>query len=1017
GGHSILIKPSGGARTITSTATAIRLIFLNGADNVTIDGSLSGGTDRSLTLSLANSTTAGTTVIWVGSLGAGQGASNVTIRNCIIQNGTNFGSSTSANFGIFVGHANGSANGPDNDNLTIQNNLIQKTSIGIQAVGDTTGLNDNMLIADNTLGGTATADYLGRNGIVIGHTTNSTVTRNIVRNIANSTPTNLFGIVASTGTTNTSITRNSVSNMNASNSSGYGSNGITISTGSSSSNVTVANNFIYDLRGTSYMASILGDTIAGIRITGTTGGVNVWHNSVNLSGNYAGFNGATVTAAFMVNTTTATNLDVRNNIFANSFDNTTVTTDKNYAIYTNAAATMFSQINYNDYYVSGAQGVLGAINSTDRTTLSALQAATGQDLNSMDVDPSFTSSTDLHLLPLSLVNGMGTAISGVGIDYDNDARSATAPDIGADELVGSTGGVFPSGTFYNASVSSGDTFSGNVTVTGVLYISGPVDVGANTITLGCDANYSFVVGPPISYIIGNLAKQFCTTGAFTFPVGTADPLEYTPVDVNVTAIGVTPSTLTVSATDQAMTGLVPSRSISRYWSLTETGDITAFLTFNYLDNAGEDVPPTANESDFRIYRKSGSIITNLCPSSPCVNTTANSATTPTAVTDFSDWSIGEQVATSEPVNVSGRVITREGRPIARARVTVTNQEGETIITHTNHFGYYRFRELRSGQVYVFTVSHKLYRFSQPSQVRFISQDEDGIDFVADGMNEGVNPAETYFDRAPFDFDGDRKTDLSVWRAEEGAWYIRRSSDNKWQMQKFGLSTDEIAPADYDGDGRTDIAIFRASEGRWYVLMSESEELYVENFGRIGDLAMPSDYDGDGKADIAVWREEESSYYIRRSSDGKLIVQQIELKGKVRPVVGDVDGDGRADLGGYTTSGVLKIFLSRTGDTVTDTVEGGGTLILADFDGDARADKAVYLAKRGVWKVTTSGFTETVEAFAGGRASPGDYDGDGRVDVAVYLNGKWQMKQSASGIVRNNVFGLTTDIPIPSAYSR
>jgi trimeric autotransporter adhesin len=254
GNYTITIKPSGAPRTISSTTTASRLIWLNGADRVTIDGSLSGGTDRSLTLSL-NSSSANTIVVWVASLGPGEGANNITIKNCIIQNGTNFYSLGTVNYGIYVGRTDLNAFGPDNDNLTIQNNLIQRTSVGIQAAGDTTGLNNNTIIADNIIGGTASADFIGRNGITIAWSTGATITRNTVRNIANSAAVNLLGIFASRGTVNSSITGNSVSNMdasytNATNTLGNGSTGIFVETSLTSSNVTVANNFIYDIRGT-----------------------------------------------------------------------------------------------------------------------------------------------------------------------------------------------------------------------------------------------------------------------------------------------------------------------------------------------------------------------------------------------------------------------------------------------------------------------------------------------------------------------------------------------------------------------------------------------------------------------------------------------------------------------------------------------------------------------------------------------------------------------------------------------
>jgi hypothetical protein len=295
-----------------------------------------------------------------------------------------------------------------------------------------------LVIQDNTVGGAVAADFIGLQGHIVGQAPGATITRNTVRNILFTGSLNGGGIFCSTGFVNSTVTRNTVNNLEASASGGYGMTGIYIITGTATSGLTVANNFVYDIRGTSFTSGGLGDTVVGIRIAGTnTGGVKIYFNSVNLFGNYSGFAGATVTAAFMVHATTPTGLDVRDNIFANTFNNSSRTDDKNYAIYTNSANTMFTDINYNDYWVASntttGPGVLGAINSTDRTSLAALQTGTGKDAQSKNVSPAFTSNTDLHLTAASPLNAMGVAIAGITIDIDGDTRSAT-PDIGADEV-------------------------------------------------------------------------------------------------------------------------------------------------------------------------------------------------------------------------------------------------------------------------------------------------------------------------------------------------------------------------------------------------------------------------------------------------------------------------------------------------------------------------------------------------------------------------------------------------------
>ncbi|HEY0658989.1 MAG TPA: M64 family metallopeptidase, partial [Pyrinomonadaceae bacterium] len=71
---------------------------------------------------------------------------------------------------------------------------------------------------------------------------------------------------------------------------------------------------------------------------------------------------------------------------------------------------------------------------------------------------------------------------------------------------------------------------------------------------------------------------------------------------------------------------------------------------------------------------------------------------------------------------------------------------------------------------------------------------------------------TRTNRAPYDFDGDGRTDLSIFRPSLGEWWYLRSSNGGNGAFAFGSSSDKPAPADYTGDGKTDIAVYRPSSG-------------------------------------------------------------------------------------------------------------------------------------------------------------------------------------------------------------
>lgn len=86
----------------------------------------------------------------------------------------------------------------------------------------------------------------------------------------------------------------------------------------------------------------------------------------------------------------------------------------------------------------------------------------------------------------------------------------------------------------------------------------------------------------------------------------------------------------------------------------------------------------------------------------------------------------------------------------------------------------------------------------------------------------------------FDYDGDRKSNVSVFRPDGGIWYLLNSTA-RFSAVQFGIATDKPVPADYDGNGKTDMAVYR--DGNWFILNSTSGFTAL-GFGMATDKPVP-----------------------------------------------------------------------------------------------------------------------------------------------------------------------------------
>jgi len=506
GTYRVVIRPSGAARTI-SGSYAGGLIRLNGADRVTIDGSLSNTANTVCPLSRASrdltientSVSTFASIIRLQNTASFGGASNNIVKNCRIKGvGT-------TQYGIICG-APSSIFGIDHDNNSFINNEISGVDIGIVSHGE--GLankNTGTVITLNQMD--AVAPYnLGTAGIVLLFDDGAVISGNTIAHVKRpSASTKAIGISLGMPT--------SASN--------YLATGYKEVTGA-----TVSNNTIYDIEHmTNWDAygivigaisesgttpnKIWNNSISGIRSKATPtsatfgiyvganlGATQIYYNAISLSGTTSD---STNSYGIFVDSANPT-VDIRNNVVANK--GTALSTGKGFGISFTASSFDNVTSNNNDVFVTNDSNHFafgkGSAQSPTGSSLSAWTAATGKDAASVSVDPSFASDNDLRLLAVgantALVNAGADLSATVSSDIDCAARDTT-PTLGCKQLSsipacsGSNGGtaVAANSSLCNGSGSTTITASGFSTGSNTLYqwqyattasFTSPVNVGS-----------------------------------------------------------------------------------------------------------------------------------------------------------------------------------------------------------------------------------------------------------------------------------------------------------------------------------------------------------------------------------------------------------------------------------------------------------------------------------------------------------------------------------------------------------
>ena len=285
-------------------------------------------------------------------------------------------------------------------------------------------------------------------------------------------------------------------------------------------------------------------------------------------------------------------------------------------------------------------------------------------------------------------------------------------------------------------------------------------------------------------------------------------------------------------------------------------------------------------------------------------------------------------------------------------------------------------------------------------------------------------------------------DLAVWRPSSGTWHVLGGQGSQSISTTWGQNGDQPIPADFDGDGKTDFSIYRQSDGTWQIFRSSDNAQTIVSFGAPCwissskcERAVPADFDGDGKCDYVVYRPTVAVWVVIKSSNGAQTEQQFGANGDI-PIPADFDGDGKADyavwrgfdgtfrsMDSSNPSNIRVITLGQSGDKI----------VPANYDGDGKADHAVWRPSTGEWIVRRSSDGQLQPPVQWGQSGDitvqNDYDGDGKCDFAVYrpatlgfgpaaTNSVWRILNSGGTPPQRIVgWGVAGDIPVAAFYRR
>jgi hypothetical protein len=306
------------------------------------------------------------------------------------------------------------------------------------------------------------------------------------------------------------------------------------------------------------------------------------------------------------------------------------------------------------------------------------------------------------------------------------------------------------------------------------------------------------------------------------------------------------------------------------------------------------------------------------------------------------------------------------------------------------------------------------------------------------FNTGINPISI----SVGDLDGDGKADLAVANNGRITVSILRNISTGVGSISYATKVDyatgsnprSVKIGDLDADGKSDLTLANRGNNSVSIFLNTTATAGTISYANKVDFTTGTspesvsigDLDGDGKADLAVANSQSNTVSIfRNSSTGAGTISyasKVDYTTGTYPIsvsIGDLDGDGKADLAITNYTNLTVSILRNTGtgagtisyaskvDYTTGTAP--YSVSIADLDGDGKTDLAIANQSSNTLSILrntstaagTISYASKVDFTTG--TSPqsvaiGDFDGDGKSDLAVANNNSGNVSIFRNAIV-------------------